>query len=105
MSRLRPVPLPSPLPSSAPAASGQARASVVNRIRSLAEGEGFEPPKACTLVVFKATFGPSATVRGRSPTSALYFTQARFVHRRSPTFVIVRCGCRHGCRQGGKELA
>ena len=25
------------------------------RIHSLAEGEGFEPPKACTLVVFKTT--------------------------------------------------
>src|SRR5207253_8081225 len=26
-----------------------------NCIRNLAEGEGFEPPKACTLVVFKTT--------------------------------------------------
>src|SRR5438874_13525779 len=25
------------------------------RIQNLAEGEGFEPPKACTLVVFKTT--------------------------------------------------
>jgi len=53
--------------------------SLGNCIRNLAEGEGFEPPKACTLVVFKATFNPSATVRGRSPTSAPYFTPSRFV--------------------------
>ena len=46
----------------------------------LAEGEGFEPPKACTLVVFKIIFDPSTTVRRRSPTSALYFALARFVH-------------------------
>src|SRR5438270_11861690 len=25
------------------------------RIQNMAEGEGFEPPKACTLVVFKTT--------------------------------------------------
>jgi hypothetical protein len=24
-------------------------------LRNVAEGEGFEPPKACTLVVFKTT--------------------------------------------------
>src|SRR5436309_8470116 len=40
------------------------------RNAGMAEGEGFEPPKACTLVVFKAAcVSPPAfaTVRHRSP--------------------------------------
>ncbi len=66
--------------------------------RGLAEGEGFEPPKACTLVVFKPVAASFATVRGRSPASAAYFTLALFVRRSSPAFTIVRRGCRHGSR-------
>ncbi len=31
------------------------RESYPIRIQNVAEGEGFEPPKACTLVVFKTT--------------------------------------------------
>ena len=37
------------------------------RIQNVAEGEGFEPPKASTLVVFKVTFDLSAVVRHSSP--------------------------------------
>src|SRR5438270_11577605 len=66
---------------------------------NLAEGEGFEPPKACTIVVFK-TGGPSfASVHSRSPTFALYMNRWPFVCQRSPTFANVRRGCRHGCRK------
>jgi hypothetical protein len=43
------------------------------------EGEGFEPPRACALMVFKVTFELSAIVRRRSLTSAMYFTLARLV--------------------------
>ena len=35
------------------------------RIEILAEGEGFEPPKACTLVVFKPQHPPLNTKTGR----------------------------------------
>ncbi len=69
------------------------------RIQNVAEGEGFEPPKACTLVVFKPVAPKFANVRGRSPSSAAYFTLPLIVRHCSPTFAIVRRGCRHGCRQ------
>src|SRR5437667_5816728 len=45
---------------------------------NVAEGEGFEPPKACTLVVFKPIAPLSANVRGRSPSFAAYFTLASY---------------------------
>jgi len=72
--------------------------------QGVAEGEGFEPPKACTLVVFKTVVPSFANVRGRSPSSAPYFTLPLIVRQRSPTFAIVRCGCRHGCRHASAEL-
>ncbi len=50
---------------------------------TLAEGEGFEPPKACTLVVFNRII-PFASVRHSSPTFALYVSAAPFVRQRSP---------------------
>ena len=64
-------------------------------IRNMAEGVGFEPTRACTLAVFKPVAASFATVRGRSPASAAYFTLALFVRRSSPAFTIVRRGCRH----------
>jgi hypothetical protein len=70
------------------------------RKSALAEGEGFEPPKACTLVVFKTVFFPFASVRHSSPTFALYMSPGPIVRQRSRKFAIVRRGCRHGCRQG-----
>ena len=42
------------------------------RKSALAEGEGFEPPKACTLVVFKTGVASFISVRRRSPSFAQY---------------------------------
>ncbi len=47
-------------------------------------------------VVSKTVVPSFANVRGRSPSSAAYFTLPLIVRQRSPTFAIVRCGCRHG---------
>ena len=47
----------------------------------------------------------SARVRHSSPAFVVYSACWLFVRRRSPTFAIVRRGCRHGCRQAGAEAA
>src|SRR5213082_1875134 len=47
---------PSRPPNTAPVVSTYSSTRPGRNEKMLAEGEGFEPPKACTLVVFKATF-------------------------------------------------
>src|SRR5438874_8258694 len=59
---------------------------------NVAEGEGFEPPKACTLVVFKTGFFKPpefAIVRRRSPCSGRRSFPSANVRRRSPSFAAV----------------
>src|SRR5207253_8373357 len=55
------------------------------RIQNMAEGEGFEPPKACTLVVFKTTaIDHSAIPPARTNNTASYPARRRLTLRVRP---------------------